>query len=873
MNEVAGELGEGGVDPPALMPDVEQLHHASDHLAIRHVLKVDGLTCFVASKPDFLEVVVELLDNVLPVLLELGNALVLGKAEDLLIHLGPEAHTPRGELEDGLAQLGADRDHTTGGFLVRLLPVAVIQALGVDDGLLSALAGVCFLDHHHPATEQASVEGHRRVSVLLRPLSRDIWVRVLGASETAAGDEDDVLGPADATVHLQDGLVEILERVMATAAAAGPLQDHGERGVRLGNVDNSLDRIHRAGLERDVLQAERLDVLLGHLDRGNASSDGEAFDGHALGSQASDQRNLPAHRVWFHVDEIESDDSSGRDSLLDLQQGFRHGLGVVVAATSQLDVIAGIHGRRHKVPRHGRRGHAGHHDGWHAEQSAHLGVHIRVAAGRLDEPRAELAHPIDGVLDGALLIAVEELRLVANLGNGAADRPSQDHSDTRTILVTAGQDAEPRDATGTEVQDMRGLGEYRGTLPVDGVPRDQPNQGRDDVAVNLIPDIPTGGGVEYWETQALGAEINMLQVLIDQGRRLGEVLAVERGRDGQEAVDEANFPLGVGYPSLVQAGGRLDLAQLKVQAVQGDGWARDVEVARAVDERDGDVAIGREILVRGIDVLLDLGLGEISDAQHGRRHAFAVVDRVLQHGRRHGRSRERLLATRTNPEEDGQCQLSHLAEPLPRIGGRRHRGQDDALRVTGGTADPLAEDAGMDAEDPTGDSIVRQLDQADQGEADRGGDEIVDIGGSLGVSKPGHDIQPLGKELHRARVLGQALEQLCRRGDEVADKVGILLEELPELLEVLLDVALAPEDAVQARYAFVGSTEEGRLMGPDSLVRDGEGGIVAPDDLGRLGIDAWKRSRQGVHRGGARGGARGRGRGGRGGARGGARRV
>src|SRR5690606_14838956 len=106
------------------------------------------------------------LDDIVAVLLELRYAFLLGKAEDLLVHLGPKHNTAGSQLVDGLSHLGTYGNDSASGALVGLLPLAVFQSRRVDDGLLGLFAGVSLLGNHHAATKQTTIKRHGRVTVL-----------------------------------------------------------------------------------------------------------------------------------------------------------------------------------------------------------------------------------------------------------------------------------------------------------------------------------------------------------------------------------------------------------------------------------------------------------------------------------------------------------------------------------------------------------------------------------------------------------------------------------------------------------------------------------------------------------------------------------
>ncbi len=103
----------------------------------------------------------------------------------------------------------------------------------------------------------------------------------------------------------------------------------------------------------------------------------------------------------------------------------------------------------------------------------------------------------------------------------------------------------------------------------------------------------------------------------------------------------------------------------------------------------------RKVLVCLVDALLNLGLGEVSDAQHGCRDALAVVDGILKHGRAHGCFWESLLAARPDPEEDSQSGLGDLLKRLPGVCSCGGGSKDNALRMARRSADPITQNAGM----------------------------------------------------------------------------------------------------------------------------------------------------------------------------------
>lgn len=103
---------------------------------------------------------------------------------------------------------------------------------------------------------------------------------------------------------------------MPTAATTGPLQNDRESRIGLCDVDDLLDSVERAGLESDVLEAKRLDVFVGDLERRDTGTDGQTLDWDTLGAEILDERNLPRHRAWVDVDAVDGDARSrGRPSF------------------------------------------------------------------------------------------------------------------------------------------------------------------------------------------------------------------------------------------------------------------------------------------------------------------------------------------------------------------------------------------------------------------------------------------------------------------------------------------------------------------------------------------------------------------------------
>ncbi|RUP46913.1 hypothetical protein BC936DRAFT_146381 [Jimgerdemannia flammicorona] len=236
--EVTEEIAQGDVDPPMLSVNVQQFHHAVDNLSVGHLLEISSLAGCLLAKPHLLEIGVETLDDIVLLGQQSGRSLVLGEVENGIIHLLPEANTTGCNLVDGLAELGADGHDTASGTGVGLLPLAVIDTGGVGDGLFGCLGGQTLLGDHHAGGKEDTVKWHGRVVKLESPVAGEIGEGILRVTEAGATNKDNVGLTANGGVRLKNRLMEVLEAVMATGTATGPL--HHDRHVRVcrGDADD-----------------------------------------------------------------------------------------------------------------------------------------------------------------------------------------------------------------------------------------------------------------------------------------------------------------------------------------------------------------------------------------------------------------------------------------------------------------------------------------------------------------------------------------------------------------------------------------------------------------------------------------------------------
>ena len=132
---------------------------------------------------------------------------------------------------DGLAKFRLHRKDATSLALVRLFPLIVVDALGLDKQLLDRVASVRLLSNHGPRAEEDTIERHRLHAVLEGPLSSNIRPNAFSITETGTSNERDIRLRSNRAIRRDDGLMEIFIRVMSTRTTTRPLQDDRIIGV------------------------------------------------------------------------------------------------------------------------------------------------------------------------------------------------------------------------------------------------------------------------------------------------------------------------------------------------------------------------------------------------------------------------------------------------------------------------------------------------------------------------------------------------------------------------------------------------------------------------------------------------------------------
>ncbi|KAF5342127.1 hypothetical protein D9611_001434 [Ephemerocybe angulata] len=643
---ISSQVPEGDVDPSLL-----------DDLLIGHIPQILRNTpILLPPEPRLGEVLVQLRDHLILPLLQPRHTLFLGQLEDTIIKLLPQLDGTGRDLVDGLAKLRSHGENTAGRLRVRSLPLSIVNASSGDDEVLDGGAGVRLLRDHDATGEEETIEGHGLDAEARNgPVTGEVLVDILRRTEAGATNEDDVGVLTDRAVGREDGLVEVLERVVSPGTSTSPLHDDGEVGVGRGDVDDLTDAVDGTRLERDVLDSsglESLNDLDSLLGGGDASSNTEAFDGEPLLPHLLPERELEGELARVDVEGVEGNADAIGNQLLNLSDLGTKSLCVVVSSTRQLDVVSSIQDGTDKAGLDSGRGHTSNHDGGLSEQTRERGI------------EEELALAANHVL-------VLDVDRAVELDVALATKPSNDDPNTTTLEVPRRERTNAAGASRTEVNGVSGsLGEVRGLAPVDRRGEDLFAQRTGDRSRELAQvgtckyQFVVDGNLEVLRLP----ELLTLQIVLDQLlSQLGEIGAVVWDADDQETDREDGLALGEGDLALIGAASSLDLAEGGDEAEESLGRAGDDEGLGAVVEGDEELRVLGEVLVSLRDMWFKLLQDETGDGQHGAGSALTTLDGVLHDGWVDGGDGEGLLATEAGIEEP--------FEGLARVGGELLKGR------------------------------------------------------------------------------------------------------------------------------------------------------------------------------------------------------
>jgi hypothetical protein len=292
---------------------------------------------------------------------------------------------------NGLTELRTNCENTAGLLCVGSLPILIINTLGTDNELLDRLGGMCLLRDHRPRGEEETVEGHRlNAEHTSGPLAREVRPSIFNTTETRASEQDEVLVLPDVGISRENGLVEVLTRVVTTSTTTSPLENNGVVRVSGGDGYDLADAFDGAGFEGDMANAGRfqpLDDLCGLFCCGDTSGNTETFDGDALTLHILPEWELERKLAGVDVEGVESETDTGGDLREDFGNFRTQSCGVVVPTTSELGVVASAKGGTDKASLDSSRSHTGNHERWLAEETRERGINLQtiIAGGHINE--------------------------------------------------------------------------------------------------------------------------------------------------------------------------------------------------------------------------------------------------------------------------------------------------------------------------------------------------------------------------------------------------------------------------------------------------------------------------------------------------------
>ena len=285
-----------------------------------------------------------------------------------------------------LTELRSNGENTAGLLRVGALPILIINALGIDDELLDGLGGMRLLRDHRPRGEEETVEGHRlNAKHTSRPLAREVRPGIFNTTEARSSKQDDVLVLSDVGVGREDGLVEVLTRVVPTGTTTSPLENNGVVRMSGGDGYDLPNAFDGAGFEGDMANPGRfqpLDNLRGFLCCGDTSGDTKTFNRNAFTLHVLPERKLECKLAGVDVEGIEGETDTGRNLREDFGDFSTQSRRVVVPPASKLDVVASTECSTDEASLDGSRSHPGNHEWGLAEETGERGIDLQTTIAR-----------------------------------------------------------------------------------------------------------------------------------------------------------------------------------------------------------------------------------------------------------------------------------------------------------------------------------------------------------------------------------------------------------------------------------------------------------------------------------------------------------
>src|SRR5580704_14519751 len=227
--------------------------------------------------------------------------------------------------------------------------------------------------HHDTASEEEPIERHGLAAVAVNgPVPNKVRPNVLGRTEPGPTNERNMAPLANRPLRGKNWLMEILERVVTSSTPSSPLENDGEIGIGLGNIDDLPNPINGTRLERDMLDAripQPVDDLCSLLGPGDTGSNAETLIQKTLFSHLLQQGELEPELTGIDVERVERDADTRRDLGLDLRYLGAEGGSIVVSTAGKFNMVSCIKDCADEACFDGCGSHPGDHDGGFAQES------------------------------------------------------------------------------------------------------------------------------------------------------------------------------------------------------------------------------------------------------------------------------------------------------------------------------------------------------------------------------------------------------------------------------------------------------------------------------------------------------------------------
>ena len=161
---------------------------------------------------------------------------------------------------------------------------------------------------------------------------------------------------------MQDRLMEILIRVMATTSTTSPLHNDREFRMSLSNSDTLGDCVNGSWLQSQMSQSQRLNVLCSNFQRRNTSTNRHGLNWEAFLSQFLDQWNTPLKHSRVYVNQVDTNTRAWSNLCFNLFESAFHMTSTKVTSTCNLNVVTSIDRSSHDIRIDGSGSHTWNHE-------------------------------------------------------------------------------------------------------------------------------------------------------------------------------------------------------------------------------------------------------------------------------------------------------------------------------------------------------------------------------------------------------------------------------------------------------------------------------------------------------------------------------